>query len=71
VAKVVLKYTFNGGKKWKAIETITGDNPGSYLWTVPAVTKTMSKCKVMVQLKDSKGKSIGSDTSDSYFTVQP
>jgi hypothetical protein len=71
VAKVVLKYTFNGRKKWKTIETITGDNPGTYLFTVPEVTKTRAKCKVGVKLKNKKGKSIGSDTSDSYFTVQP
>jgi exopolysaccharide biosynthesis protein len=69
VAKVVLKYTFNGGKKWKTIETITGDNPGTYLWTVPAVPEEKDKCKVMVQLKDEKGKGIGFDTSDSYFAV--
>ena len=69
VAKVVLKYSLKGGKKWKTIETITGDNPGTYPWTVPFVSVAKNKCKVVVQLKDEKGKGIGSDTSDSHFAV--
>jgi hypothetical protein len=71
VFKILLKYTVNGGKKWKSIGTINGSNPGTYLWTVPAVSLTKGKCKVMLQLKDKKGNSIGSDTSDSYFSIEP
>jgi hypothetical protein len=71
IFKILLKYTVNGGKKWEKIGTINGSNPGTYLWTVPAVSLAKGKCKVMVQLKDKKGNSIGSDTSDSYFTIQP
>lgn len=70
VTKVVLKYTKNGGKKWKKIDTLT-ENLGFYDWTVPDVPKTKNKCKVKVELKALSGKTVGSDTSDGYFTIQP
>jgi hypothetical protein len=70
VTKVVLKYTKNGGKRWKKIETLT-ENTGTYDWTVPDVPKTKIKCKVKVVLKDARGNTVGSDTSDSYFTIEP
>jgi len=70
VEKVVLKYTKNGGKKWKKIEALT-ENTGTYEWTVPDVPKTKSKCLVKVVLKDAKGNTVGSDTSDSSFTIEP
>jgi hypothetical protein len=71
VAKVVLKYTKNRGKTWKTITAIKSDNPGVWFWTVPAVTKTKNKCKVKIQLKDKNGNSLGMDTSDGYFTINP
>lgn len=71
VAKVVLKYTVNAGKKWERIKKTKGDNPGSYSWTVPDVTKTKSKCKIKVELKDKDGNSLGTDTSNGYFTIEP
>jgi len=70
VEKVVLKYTKNGGKKWKKIDGLT-ENLGFYEWTVPGVPKTKSKCLVKVVLKDAKGRTVGSDTSDGYFTIEP
>jgi hypothetical protein len=30
-----------------------------------------TKCKVKVMLKDGKGKTVGEDTSDANFTIQP
>ena len=71
IAKVVLKYTVNGGKKWNRIKTIKGDNPGNYSWTVPDVTKAKTKCKVKVELKDTNGNSLGRDSSNGYFTIEP
>lgn len=71
IAEVVLKYTVNEGKKWKRIITIKEDNPGTCLWTIPNVTKTKKKCKVKVQLKDKNGNRLGTDASDSYFTIKP
>jgi hypothetical protein len=68
VASVKLSYSTNGGSTWKAIKTLTG-NPGSYNWTVPNVTS--STCKVKVVLKDSGGVTVGSDMSDGLFTIQP
>jgi hypothetical protein len=71
VEKVVLKYTKNDGRTWEKITAIEGSNPGTHAWTVPGVSKTKSKCKVKVVLKDAKGNTVGSDTSDGYFTIQP
>jgi hypothetical protein len=71
VARVVLKYTINDGKEWEKIQTINGDNPGAYAWTVPDVPKKKKKCKVKVQLKDENGNSLGEDNSDGYFTIEP
>lgn len=67
VAKTVLQYTTNG-TTWNAIKTLTG-NPGSYNWTVPAVSST--KCKVKVILKDAGGTKAGTDTSNKNFTIGP
>jgi hypothetical protein len=69
VEKVVLKYTKNGGKRWKKIETLT-ENTGTYDWTVPHVPKTKSKCLLKVVLKEGKGNTVASDTSDGYFTIE-
>jgi hypothetical protein len=70
IAKVLLKYTVNGGKKWNRIKTIKGDIPGNYSWTVPDVTKAKNKCKVKVELKDTNGNSLGTDSSNGYFTIE-
>jgi hypothetical protein len=67
VAKIVLKYTTDG-ITWEAIKTFSG-NPGNYSWTVPNVSST--KCKVKVILKDASGITVGSDVSDKVFTIQP
>jgi hypothetical protein len=70
VAAVELYYTVNGGTTWKLIPaTITG-NPGNYSWT-PTVSQKKISCKVKVVLKDMNGNTVGSDVSDSYFTIQP
>jgi hypothetical protein len=67
VVKTVLKYTTNG-TTWKKIKTLTG-NPGSYNWTVPNVSST--KCKVKVILKDAGGIEVGTDKSNKNFTIGP
>ena len=71
VARVQLSYTING-KKWIPIITLD-NNPGSYSWSVPALkgSKVQTRCKVKVVLKDAKGATLGSDTSDAFFTIQP
>jgi len=70
VARVILKYTKNGGKRWKKIDRLAEDT-GTYEWTVPDVLRRKRKCKVKVVLKDAKGNTVGSDTSDGYFTIEP
>ena len=76
VAKVVLQYTKDGGATWKKIASLPanpGDpvNPGSYSWTVPSFTKDKKECLVKVTLKDAAGTTIGQDSSDAYFTINP
>ena len=71
LAKIILQYSTNGGKKWEKIKAMKNKNPGAYQWKVPNVPKTKKKCKVKIQLLDKKGKSLGSDTSNSYFTIEP
>ncbi len=71
VEKVKLFYTKNGGRTWNLITTFTGGNPGSFGWTVPAVTTSKSNCKVKVVLKDASGNTLGTDASDNPFTIQP
>ena len=71
VETVKLKYTKNGGEKWLPVYTLTGGDPGTYDWTVPDVPKTKDKCMVKVLLKDAAGKTVGTDTSDGHFTIEP
>ncbi len=76
VAHVKLFYTVDGGSTWKPICdpyggkcTLIGD-PREYEWTVPALNKRKSKCKVKAVLKDVGGKTVGSDDSDGYFVIE-
>ncbi|NJD55276.1 MAG: hypothetical protein FIA94_02585, partial [Nitrospirae bacterium] len=71
VASVKLAYTFNGGTTWNPIDT-TADpsDDGSFSWTAPSVT-AVKKTKVKVVLKDSAGKTLGSDASDAVFRISP
>ena len=73
IAKVQLFYTKNGGTTWKEIDpTVVKTNTRSYDWTVPDVGLTAkTKCKVKVVLRDAANNVIGSDVSDTIFTIQP
>jgi len=73
VAKVILYVTVDNGSTWEKIATIQdGSNPGIYEnWVVTTVTKSKTKCKVKVVLKNKNRDTIGSDVSDSYFTINP
>jgi hypothetical protein len=69
VSSVKLYYSVDNGLTWKLIDTLA-DNTGSYSWQpVPPVARDKTKCKVKVVLKDGTGKVVGSDTSDSTFTI--
>jgi hypothetical protein len=70
VANVRLYYTLDGGVAWNLIAIIPG-NPGIYPWSVPAVALPQTRCMVMVSLEDAFGHIIGSDESDSFFTISP
>ena len=65
-----LLYSVDKGKSWHPIATLTGSFR-SYDWTVPAVVKRKTKCKVKVVLMDAEGVTLGSDVSDAYFRVNP
>jgi len=70
VSKVKLAYTTDDGTTWIPIETLD-TNPETRDWPVPPVPKERKKCKVKVTLLDDRGNPIGSDESDSPFTIQP
>jgi hypothetical protein len=71
LARIMLCYTTNDGKTWGKIKNIKGSDPGTYQWKVPAVPKTKKKCKVRIQLEDENVKSLGTDSSDGFFTIAP
>lgn len=71
VLKVILSYTSDGGMTWKTINTLSTNNDDTYTWTVPTVSATKTKSRVRVVLKDSAGNTIGSDASDTWFTIEP
>jgi hypothetical protein len=72
VAETILYYTQDAGMTWKLIKSFTGDpDPRSFDWIMPKVKKVKPNCKIKVVLKDTNGKSLGSDVSDSYFTISP
>ena len=72
VDRLILSYTLNNGLTWRKIDT-TDDpsNDGTFDWPVPEVAKEKTKCKLKVVLKDSSGKTLGSDVSDSGFSIKP
>ena len=70
VAQVELFYTKDGGATWNLIDSI-GGNLGNYNWIVPTVKSAKNECKVKVVLKDVDGRTVGSDSSNSFFTIQP
>lgn len=69
VAKVSLSYTLDG-VNWKPVAPTIAGNPGSYSWTVPAVTTTKTKSRVKVVLRNSAGNAVGSAVSPA-FSIQP
>lgn len=71
VDRVQLLFTKNDRRAWKKITLLSG-NPGSYDWKLPITRKkTMSRCRVMVILKDASGNIVGSDASNDDFAIQP
>lgn len=70
VERVFIKYTLNGGRTWRRAAVLNG-NPGTYVWTVPQVSREKRKCRVKVILKDREKRTIGIDTSDGYFVTTP
>ena len=71
VSQVKLKYSKNGGRKWKKIATIEEDNPETYDWMIPYVPSTKDRCKLKVILKDENGKTVGKCETEGFFTIEP
>jgi hypothetical protein len=70
VDTVQLFYTIDGGVTWKKVPgSPLPDNPGTHDWTLPTVPADKPKCKVKVVLKDAGGKTLASDLSDGFFTI--
>jgi len=70
VAEIQLFYTKDGGATWDFIDSIVGAS-GNYPWVVPTVKRAKNECKVKVVLKDVDGRTVGADSSDTFFRVQP
>jgi hypothetical protein len=70
VAQVELFYTRDGGATWKLIDFVD-ESLRDYDWLVPPVKNAKNECKVKVILRNRQGKSLGSDVSDVYFTIEP
>ena len=68
VGQVLLKYSIDNGKKWIKLSSVSG-NPGSYDWEVPWLGEPLYECKVMVELRDEKGKKLGQGVSDDVFSI--
>lgn len=71
VTEVRIYHTKDGEKTWNLVEIIGGDPGSCPAWTVPTVARMKQRCKVKVVLKDGRGNTVGSDSSDDYFTIQP
>jgi uncharacterized protein (DUF362 family) len=69
VDKIRLSYSKDGGGSWYPITSLPGDAV-SFDWPVPTVKAKKPNCKVRVILKDINEKTVGSDVSDGYFTIQ-
>jgi hypothetical protein len=71
VNKVKLSYTLDNGTTWKAFasQPPIGSDPGSHTVQLPTVTRTKSKCKVKVVLKDNNNVTVGSDVSNGAFSI--
>jgi hypothetical protein len=66
----VLSYSLDNGTTWKAIPATISGTDTFFDW-IPSVTKTKTKCKVKLILKDASGKKVGTDISDGVFTINP
>ena len=64
-------YSKNGGATWILIATVSGET-SSYPWSVPSTNGVIkNSCRVKVVLRDSLRKTLATDISDGYFTLQP
>ncbi len=61
-----LEYSTDAGASWIQIQDWVGGNPGSIGWGVPNTAST--QCRVRVLCRDA-ALNIGTDSSDSYFTI--
>lgn len=69
VDHVNLFYSTNGGATWKQIPGNIPPSSSNVNWTVPAVTS--SNCKLKVVLKNSKNATMATDISDNPFKIGP
>jgi hypothetical protein len=80
VQKVILYYTLDGGTTWKLIKSLQYDPQYTNWNTEPTYSgfnwpkvgiKPKTKCKVKVVIKDNQGSTMGTDVSDTFFTITP
>lgn len=69
VRRALIRYTLDGGTTWRTAGEAVGQ-AGEFSWQVPAIAQNRDRCMVMVQLRDSRGRLVGSDTSEGFFTIR-
>jgi Divergent InlB B-repeat domain len=67
-ARSAFYYTTDAGAHWIRMNTVLSSY-GSFVWTVPPVSRTSDKCKVKVVILDGNGAILAQDVSDFYFTI--
>lgn len=70
VASVKLLFKDSSSSKWVPVGVLPG-NSTSYAWQVPTVKKPRKDCWLKIVLLDKNGKSLGYDTTDEPFVVEP
>jgi hypothetical protein len=75
VTSVIRYLTLDGGVTWTKVDTLGAPftEPGSHTQTttLPGVTRKKAKVKVKIVLKAESRATVGSDTSDGFFTIEP
>ena len=64
-----VRYTLDGGATWRPAGEVKV-SAGEFNWQVPAIAQQRERCQVMVQLRDTRDRLVGSDTGEGFFTIR-
>lgn len=69
VRSAQVRYTLDGGATWRKAGAVAAP-AGEFSWRVPSLAKSRERCRVMVQLRDGRGRVLASDTGEGFFTIR-